>query len=65
MFFVSYINVCYFTADDLMDVDSVCMLKYLSLFLVPKIKAKKKVDESKTKTGHVMCQYPVNRLKLL
>ena len=28
------------------------MLKYLSLFLVPKIKAKK-VDESKTKREHV------------
>ena len=29
------------------------MLKYLSLFLVLKIKAKKKVDESKTKREHV------------
>ena len=36
-----------------MVVDSVHMLKYLGLFLVPKIKAKKKVDESKTKREHV------------
>ena len=40
---MGYINVCYFTADDLTDVHSVCALKCLSSFLVPKIKAKKKV----------------------
>ena len=46
-----YELVCllYSIADDLTDIHVVCALKSLSSFLVPKIKPKKKVDDSTTR----------------
>lgn len=41
----------YCIADDLTDIHNVCALKSLSSFLVPKIKGKKKADDSTTRKG--------------